>query len=251
MERFAGRVALVTGAAGGIGQAVCRRLASEGAAIVATDLQASMVESLVSELRSGAAGGRALALGLDVRDRTSAGQAVNAAVREFGRVDVLINNAGIFAQTPLLEIQAERWDALMAINLRGVLVCSQATLEAMISDGRGGAIVNLASLAGQVGGVVAGADYAASKAGVVALTKSLAKVAAPYGIRVNAVNPGVIDTAMPAQFPPAARARMIEDTPLKRMGRPDEVASAIAFLASDDASFITGTTLDINGGLYV
>jgi 3-oxoacyl-[acyl-carrier protein] reductase len=139
----------------------------------------------------------------------------------------------------------------MAINLRGTLVCSQAALAAMIADGRGGAIVNLASLAGQVGGVVAGADYAASKAGVVALTKSLAKAAARYGVRVNAVNPGVIDTAMPAQFPPAARARMIEDTPLKRMGRPDEVASAIAFLASDDASFITGTTLDINGGLYM
>jgi 3-oxoacyl-[acyl-carrier protein] reductase len=249
MQRFEGRVALVTGAAGGIGQAVCRRLASEGAAIVATDLQASLVEPLVSELRGGTAG--ALALSLDVRDRTSAGQAVNAAIQQFGRLDVVINNAGIFAQTPLLEIQADRWDALMAINLRGVLLCSQAALEAMISDGRGGAIVNLASLAGQVGGVVAGADYAASKAGVVALTKSLAKVAAPYGVRVNAVNPGVIDTAMPAQFPPAARAKMIDDTPLKRMGRPDEVASAIAFLASDDASFITGTTLDINGGLYV
>ncbi|MBV9542857.1 MAG: SDR family oxidoreductase [Chloroflexi bacterium] len=250
MQRFEGRIALVTGAAGGIGQAVCRRLASEGAAIVATDLQASQVEGLASELR-GNDGGRALALGLDVRDKSSAVQAVNAAIKEFGKLDVLINNAGIFAQTPLLEIQAERWDALMAINLRGVLLCSQAAVEAMISDGRGGAIVNLASLAGQVGGVVAGADYAASKAGVVALTKSLAKVAAPYGIRVNAVNPGVIDTAMPAQFPPAARARMIEDTPLKRMGRPDEVAAAIAFLASDDASFITGTTLDINGGLYV
>ena len=250
MQRFEGRIALVTGAAGGIGQAVCRRLASEGAAIVASDLQASQVEGLASELR-GNDGGRALALRLDVRDKSSAVQAVNAAIKEFGKLDVLINNAGIFAQTPLLEIQAERWDALMAINLRGVLLCSQAAVEAMISDGRGGAIVNLASLAGQVGGVVAGADYAASKAGVVALTKSLAKVAAPYGIRVNAVNPGVIDTAMPAQFPPAARARMIEDTPLKRMGRPEEVASAIAFLASDDASFITGTTLDINGGLYV
>ncbi|MBV9172194.1 MAG: SDR family oxidoreductase, partial [Chloroflexi bacterium] len=190
MQRFEGRIALVTGAAGGIGQAVCRRLASEGAAIVATDLQASLVEALASELR-GNDGGRALALRLDVRDKSSAVQAVNAAIKEFGKLDVLINNAGIFAQTPLLEIQAERWDALMAINLRGVLLCSQAAVEAMISDGRGGAIVNLASLAGQVGGVVAGADYAASKAGVVALTKSLAKVAAPYGIRVNAVNPGV------------------------------------------------------------
>jgi 3-oxoacyl-[acyl-carrier protein] reductase len=249
MDRFQGRVALITGAAGGIGQAVCRRLAAEGAAIIATDLQAGMVEPLVDELRN--TGARAVAHSVDVRDKSSAVQAINAGVKEFGRLDVLINNAGIFAQTPLLEIQPERWDALLAINLRGVLVCSQAALEAMISDGRGGAIVNLASLAGQVGGVVAGADYAASKAGVVALTKSLAKVAAPYTIRVNAVNPGVIDTAMPAQFPPAARAKMIDDTPLKRMGRPEEVASAIAFLASDDASFITGTTLDINGGLYV
>lgn len=249
MRRFEGRVALVTGAAGGIGQAVCRRLASEGAAIAASDLKAELVSSLVDNLRAEEA--RALALGLDVRDKASARAAIDATVREFGRLDVLINNAGIFAQTSLLDIEPERWDALMAINLRGVLLCSQAALETMIADGRGGAIVNLASLAGQVGGVVAGADYAASKAGVVALTKSLAKVAARYGIRVNAVNPGVIDTAMPAQFPPEARAKMIEDTPLKRMGRPEEVASAIAFLASDDASFITGTTLDINGGLYV
>jgi len=250
MQRFEGRVALITGAAGGIGQAICRRLAAEGAAIAASDLDASAVGPLVSELGTNGRG-RALALSLDVRQPTNARAAINQVIAELGRLDVLVNNAGIFAQTPVLEIDPERWDALMAINLRGTLVCSQAVLAAMIADGRGGAIVNLASLAGQVGGVVAGADYAASKAGVVALTKSLAKAAARYGVRVNAVNPGVIDTAMPAQFPPAARARMIEDTPLKRMGRPDEVASAIAFLASDDASFITGTTLDINGGLYM
>ena len=249
MERFAGRVALITGAAGGIGQAICRRLAHEGAAIAATDLDEAMVHSLATELRTG--GARAITTSLDVRDKSSARGAVDRVMAEFGRLDVLVNNAGIFAQTPILEIDPERWDALLAINLRGVLVCSQAALDAMIANARGGAIVNLASLAGQVGGGVAGADYAASKAGLVALTKSLAKSVARYGIRVNAVNPGVIDTAMPAQFPPQARAKMIEDTPLKRMGRPDEVAAAIAFLASDDASFITGTTLDINGGIYM
>jgi 3-oxoacyl-[acyl-carrier protein] reductase len=249
MQRFEGRVALVTGAAGGIGQAMCRRLADEGAAIAASDMDTALLSPLMAEL--GGRGVRTLALGLDVRQAGTARETVQRIVGELGRLDVLVNNAGVFAQTPVLEIDPERWDALMAVNLRGVLVCSQAAMRAMIDAGRGGAIVNLASLAGQVGGVVAGADYAASKAGVVALTKSLAKAAARFGIRVNAVNPGVIDTAMPAQFPPEARARMIEDTPLKRMGRPEEVASAIAFLASDDASFITGTTLDINGGIYV
>jgi NAD(P)-dependent dehydrogenase (short-subunit alcohol dehydrogenase family) len=239
-------VALVTGAAGGIGQAICRRLASEGATVAASDLDAGMLQPLIDEL-----GGHSLAVSLDVRQPGSAQAAVGRIKAELGRLDVLVNNAGIFARTPVLEIDPDRWDGLMAVNLRGVLVCSQAALQVMIADGRGGAVVNLASLAGQVGGVVAGADYAASKAGVVALTKSLAKAAAQHGVRVNAVNPGVIDTAMPAQFPPAARARMIDDTPLKRMGRPDEVAAAIAFLASDDASFITGTTLDINGGLYM
>ena len=249
MQRFEGRVALVTGAAGGIGRATCRRLADEGAAVVATDRAAELVDDLVQELSR--RGTRALGLSLDVRDPRAAEAVVQRLLAELGQLDVLVNNAGVFAQTPVLEIDPERWDALMAINLRGVLVCSQAALRVMQAAGRGGAIVNLGSLAGQVGGIVAGADYAASKAGVIALTKSLAKQAASGGVRVNAVNPGVIDTAMPAQFPPAERARMIESTPLKRMGRPEEVAAAIAFLASEDASFITGASLDVNGGLHM
>ena len=249
MQRFTDRVALVTGAAGGIGQAICTRLASEGAAIAATDVDAGLVAPLVQHLQ--AQGTRAVGLSLDVRSPQSAADTIEQIIRDLGRLDVLVNNAGVFSKTPLLELEPDGWDRVLQINLRGVLICSQAALRAMARTGTPGAIVNLASLAGQVGGVVAGADYAASKAGVVALTKTFAKVGAAHGIRCNAVNPGVIDTAMPAQFPPEARERMIQDTPLKRMGRPDEVASAVAFLASDDASFITGTSLDINGGLYV
>ncbi len=247
--RFDRRVAVVTGAAGGIGRATCLRLASEGATVAATDVDAHLVGSLVDEIRG--AGGRALGLGLDVRDPSSTQAAMGRVVHDLGSLDVLVNNAGVFAQTPVMDIDPDRWDALMAVNLRGVLVCSQAAGRIMRERGTEGAIVNLGSLAGQVGGVVAGADYAASKAGVIALTKSLAKQFASFGVRVNAVNPGVIDTAMPAQFPSASRARMIEDTPLKRMGRPEEVASVIAFLASDDASFVTGTTLDVNGGIHM
>jgi len=242
-------VALVTGAAGGIGSATCRRLASEGAAVAATDLQESLVAPLVAQLRD--MGARAMALSLDVRDPASAQSVVQRVVAELGSLDILVNNAGIFAQTPIRDIDPDRWDRLLAVNLRGVLVCSQAAVAAMAAGGRGGAIVNLGSLAGQVGGIVAGADYAASKAGVVAFTKSLAKQAAEFGVRVNVVNPGVIDTAMPAQFPPAERERMIASTPLRRMGRAEEVASVIAFLASDDASFVTGAGVDINGGLHM
>jgi NAD(P)-dependent dehydrogenase (short-subunit alcohol dehydrogenase family) len=249
VRRLVGRVALVTGAGGGIGRATCRRLAAEGAAVAATDVQATLVEDLVEELQRG--GARALGLALDVRDPASAAAVVRRVVDELGRLDILVNNAGVFAQTPIAELDPERWDAVMAVNLRGVLVCSQAALRAMAAGGRGGAIVNLGSMAGQVGGVVAGADYAASKAGVIALTKSLAKQAAGLGVRANVVNPGVIDTAMPAQFPAAARERMVADTPLKRLGRAEEVAAAIAFLASDDASFITGAGLDVNGGLHM
>jgi len=242
-------VALVTGAAGGIGSATCRRLASEGAAVAATDLQESLVAPLVAQLRD--MGARAMALSLDVRDPASAQSVVQQVVAELGSLDIRVNNAGIFAQTPIRDIDPDRWDSLLAVNLRGVLVCSQVAVAAMAAGGRGGAIVNLGSLAGQVGGIVAGADYAASKAGVIAFTKSLAKQAAEFGVRVNVVNPGVIDTAMPAQFPPAERERMIASTPLRRMGRAEEVASVIAFLASDDASFVTGAGVDINGGLHM
>jgi 3-oxoacyl-[acyl-carrier protein] reductase len=171
-------------------------------------------------------------------------------VERFGALDILVNIAGVLDMTPLDRLTPEVWDRVLNVNLKGTLLPSQAALKVMRAR-RQGRIINLGSLAGEVGGVVAGANYAAAKAGVICLTKSLAKHAAPFGILVNCINPGVIDTAMPAAFPPEDLAAMIAATPLQRLGRPEEVASVVVFLASDAASFVTGTSIDVNGGLYM
>jgi 3-oxoacyl-[acyl-carrier protein] reductase len=252
---FTGKAVLVTGSSRGMGAAIVEAFARAGAVClvhyVADADGQNRRDADDTAGRCRGHGATAHVLEADVRSYEAVEKLIREAFAAAGRLDILVNNAGVFAQTPIAELEPERWDALMAVNLRGVLVCSQAALRAMAAGGRGGAIVNLGSMAGQVGGVVAGADYAASKAGVIALTKSLAKQAAGLGVRANVVNPGVIDTAMPAQFPAAARERMVADTPLKRLGRAEEVAAAIAFLASDDASFITGAGLDVNGGLHM
>ena len=169
---------------------------------------------------------------------------------ELGRIDVLVNNAGVLRPVAFDRLTEEQWDQVMAVNLKGVFLCSQAPLRVMSSQ-EAGVIVNIGSLAGQVGGVVAPADYAASKAGVIYLTKSLAKLAAPFGVRVNCINPGLIETAMVGAFSPEQQERLIADTPLGRLGRPEEVASVAVFLASERASFVTGEAIQVNGGLHV
>jgi 3-oxoacyl-[acyl-carrier protein] reductase len=168
----------------------------------------------------------------------------------YGGVDVLVNAAGIFQSGPIDDLTAGDWDRMMAVNLKGVFLCSQAALRHMKAR-RTGAIVSIASLAGQVGGIHAGAHYATSKAGVISLTKSLAKNAGPFGIRVNCVNPGVIETAMTRDWPDAVRAGIVASTPLGRVGQAVEVARVIVFLSSEAASFIHGAHIDINGGVHM
>jgi 3-oxoacyl-[acyl-carrier protein] reductase len=241
------KVVIITGGSGGIGRETALAFAAEGARVVVADLNVGAARVVAGEI-----GGedRAVAVGVDVSDKASVTAMFESAVRAFGGVDVLVNGAGIFHRIPIDEITVEQWDQLMAINLRGVLLCCQGALNVM-KPRRSGCIVNIASMGGQLGGIVAGADYTASKAAILCLTKSLAKNAGPFGIRVNAVNPGVIVTPMTSPWGPETLAQRAAETPLGRNGEPEEVAGAIVFLASRRASFIHGSHVDINGGIYM
>mgnify|MGYP005858659895 CR=1 FL=1 len=240
------KVVVITGAGGGIGRACAIEFAKEGAKLVLSDLNRAAAQAVADEVA--ASGTAVIAVQTDVSSPESVQELFDQALATFGRVDVLVNNAGIFQSKPIAEMTPADWDQMMAVNLRGVFLCSQAAFKIM-REQRSGKIVSLGSLAGQVGGIVAGANYAVSKAGVICFTKSLAKQAGPYNINVNCVNPGVIDTPMTRPWGEAQLQKMAAETPLRRLGKPEDVAKAIVFLASDAASFIHGAHLDINGGI--
>jgi 3-oxoacyl-[acyl-carrier protein] reductase len=241
---LAGKAAIVTGAAGGIGLACCRALVGEGAKVVIADLDGAVAKARASEL-----GSSCLGFGVDVANSRDVERLVEVAVSTFGRLDVLVTCAGVFHATPIDGISPAEWDSVQAVNLKGTFLIAQAALKVMIPQGSG-RIVTVASLAGQTGGIGAGASYAASKAGVVALTKSIARFAGPHGINANCVNPGLIETPMLDGWPQEALERTVTATPLGRMGTPEEVADTVVWLASDRASFVHGAHVDVNGGLY-
>jgi len=241
---LAGKVALVTGAASGIGRACSSALVAEGAQVVLADLDGDGAERAKSEL------GATASSPLDVTDPDDVDALVAHADQTLGSLDVLVTCAGVFHATPFDEITPEEWDRVQAVNLRGTFLVCQAAVKAMLPR-RKGRIVTVASLAGQVGGLAAGASYAASKAGVVALTKSIARFAGPFGITANCVNPGVIETPMIAAWPAEVRERTVEATPLGRTGTPEEVAAVVVWLASDAAAFVHGAHVDVNGGLHM
>jgi 2-hydroxycyclohexanecarboxyl-CoA dehydrogenase len=244
MTRLDGRTAVVTGGAAGIGAATVRRFAAEGATVVVADLDKPAAKQLAEEV-----GG--LAVTLDVADT----DAVHDVFAGLGPVDVLVNNAGGDRTAFFVDTTPADWDRWIAVNLRGTLACTHAVLPGM-QQRRRGAIVNVASEAGRAG-LAAGATYSAAKAGVLGFTKAIAREAARYGVRCNAVTPGPIETKLLAEVGASGelgakvRQAMVAGTMLRRAGTPDEVAAGIAFLASDDASYITGHTLSISGGAYV
>jgi len=240
---LAGKTAVVTGAASGIGLACSRALAAEGATVVLADLNEAAAQEAAREV-----GGHAVAV--DVTKPEDARRVVEEAVARGGALDVLVACAGAFHATQLDRIEPDEWDRIQDVNLRGVFLCAQAALDVMIPR-RSGRIVTIASLAGQTGGLAAGASYAASKAGVAALTKSIARFAGPHGITANCVNPGIIDTPLTAGWPAEVRDRTVAQTPLGRMGRAEEVAAVVVMLASDAASFVHGAHVDVNGGLFM
>jgi 2-hydroxycyclohexanecarboxyl-CoA dehydrogenase len=245
-KRFAGRTALVTGGASGIGAATARRLAAEGAVVAVADIDEVGAKTVADEVDG-------VALALDVTDTAAVREAVPALEAELGPLDVLVNNAGGDRFVFFLESDEADWDAALDLNLLSVVAVTHAVLGGMCARHRG-AIVNVASEAGRVG-TVAGALYSAAKGGVIAFTKAVAREAISAGVRVNAVTPGPVDTPLLAgsvaahPFGPALRQGMVDATVYGRPGRPDEVAAAIAYLASDDASFTTGHALPVSGGL--
>ena len=242
------KVALVTGAGRGIGKATAIALAREGASVVVNDVDLQSAEETADEIT--AMGCKALPIKADVSDRTEVTKMVDTIIETFKRIDILVNNAGIFSSVSLDDITEDEWDKVIKVNLKGVFLCSQAVMKLMKKQ-RSGKIINISSLAAKVGGIFAGADYAASKAGVIALTKSLAKQLAPYDTNVNAVAPAVIETDMTKNWPKEVKEAFLKQIPLGRFGKPEEVAETVLFLVSDGANFITGATIDVNGGILM
>jgi 3-oxoacyl-[acyl-carrier protein] reductase len=248
-ERFTDKIAIVTGGGGEIGRATAKRLAQEGAIVAVVDLKHELAEQAAAEIV--AARGQAWAWQTDVARRDQVEAMTGEVLQRHGRIDVLCNIAGIAPPAPFLETTDANWDATIDVNLKGVFFCSQIVARSMVSGGVKGNIVNMASTNGLVGevGLVA---YNASKFGVVGLTMTAAIELAPRGIRVNAVAPGMIRTRLSQAVldadPELARTYFQDKIPMARFGEPDEVAAAIAFLASDDAGFITGHSLVVDGG---
>ncbi|MCC6178521.1 MAG: SDR family oxidoreductase [Chloroflexi bacterium] len=243
--RVAGKVALVTGARGGIGLAAARLLGAEGASVVLGDV--ADVTDAVREVER--AGGRAIGTRLDVTRAADAEAAVAHAIEHFDRLDILVNNAGIAHPARLADVTDELWDRILTVNLKGPFICSRAAAPHLSS---GGAIVNVASLAGRSFSPAMACAYSASKAGLLGLTRHLAKELAPSGIRVNAVNPGVVETSLiDGAYSAEHLSAVVGTIPLGRIASPEEIASVIVFLASDAASYVTGASLDTNGGIFM
>lgn len=241
--KLVNKVAFVTGAGQGMGRAMVRRFAEEGAAVVAADINLDAARETIEGLPAG----RALALACNVADSASVAAAMAAVVERFGRLDVLVNNAGVGSVDAFLDTPDEHWQRVIGVNLTGVFLCSREAARLMHQSGQGGVIVNLSSTAAISG--EGPSHYCASKAGVMGLTRSLARELAASQIRVNTIVPGPTNTPMMAGIPDDWMQSMVKAIPLGRMCEPAEIAAVAAFLASDDASFITGQNIAVNGGM--
>ena len=244
---FQDRVSVITGASQGIGEAIALAFAREGATTVLVDIQKAKLEAVAAKIA--ALGGKAAVREADVSKLDQATATVESVLAEFKKIDHLVNNAGITRDNLLMRMKEDEWDAVMAVNLKGVFNFCKAAVRSMLGA-RGGRIVNLASVVGQMGNA-GQTNYAAAKAGLIGFTKSLAREVASRGITVNAVAPGYIATPMTANLPEPVKKMFLDIIPLQRFGTPDEVASAVKFLCSDEAGYITGHVLQLNGGMYM
>ena len=244
--RLAGKVAMVTGAGGGIGAATAKRLAAEGARVCVIDVMKDGVAATVESIRG--AGGEALGVEGDVSLKREVEGMVERILQQFGRLDILINNAGINRDAMAAKMTEEQWDAVIDVNLKGSFLCAQAAMAPM-REQKGGRIVNTASISAL--GNIGQANYSASKGGIISLTRTLALEGARYGIRVNCVAPGGTETRMVAGIPADILEKLTSQVPMQRMAKPEEIAAVHAFLVSDDASFITGQVIYVDGGTSV
>jgi 3-oxoacyl-[acyl-carrier protein] reductase len=241
------RIALVTGAAQGIGRTIALLLAQEGANLVIADINGAQAQNTAREIE--ALGRKALAVHVDVSRFAEAEKMAAAALEAFGRIDILVNNAGITRDGLFIKMGEEEWDAVIAVNLKSVFNCSKAVVRQMIKQ-REGRIISISSVVGQIGNI-GQANYAASKAGIIGLTKTLAREVVSRGITVNAVAPGFIETEMTGSLPEKVKDGFLQAIPMGRMGTPRDVAQAVVFLASDASNYITGQVINVNGGLYM
>jgi NAD(P)-dependent dehydrogenase (short-subunit alcohol dehydrogenase family) len=242
------RIAIVTGGARGIGRAIGTAFAASGIVTVIADIDLDAAETTAGELRS--RGAEAWAIGADVSQTADVVRLVGDCIDRFGRLDVLVNNAGILSSTTYDAVSEAEWDRVMAVNLKGVMFATREALRPMKAQGWG-RVISISSLAGRSGGVRSGAAYVASKAALIGLTRHLARSVARDGITVNAVAPGTTDTDILKGFTDEQMAAINEAIPIGRLGRPEEIAATVAFLASDAAAFITGAIIDVNGGMYM
>jgi len=249
MLELKNKVAIITGARRGMGKSHAIKLAKAGAKVVVADISLEDCQKVVDEIKK--SGGEAMAVKCDVTKKAEVDEMVQMAVKKWGKVDILVNNAGICQFKPFLELTEEEWDRTIDINLKGYFLCAQAAAKEMIKQ-KSGVIINIASVAmGQQGiGFPNIAHYCASKGGIVGMTEALAVELAPYNIRANAISPGMIETPMidPVKQDPKTMEAMLARVPMRRVGKPEEVSNLVLFLASDESSYMTGSTVVIDGG---
>jgi len=244
--KLKGRVALVTGAAQGIGKSIAEALAKEGADIIVSDINIELAKITANEI--GGLGVKSIAVKTNVADANDVAASVEQAVKEFGKIDILVNNAGITKDNLVIRMKDEDWDAVLSVNLRSMFLCIKAIAPLMMKN-RWGRIVNIASIVGEMGNF-GQANYSAAKAGAIGLTKTVARELASRGITCNAIAPGFIDTAMTQKLSDDVKKRLSEQIPLTRLGTPEDIAKAVVFLCAD-ADYITGQVVNVNGGMYM
>src|SRR3989338_9125426 len=236
------KVALVTGSAQGIGKTIAAALAKEGAKVIISDVNLELAQQTAKELNT-------KAYKLNVADNVETESVIKAVAAEFGKIDILVNNAGITKDNLLIRMKKEEWDAVLGVNLTGVFNCTKAISSLMMKQ-RSGKIINIASIVGQMGNF-GQANYAASKGGVIGFTKTVAKELASRNVTANAIAPGFIQTAMTDKLSEEVKKKMLELIPLGKLGTPEDVASAVVFLAGPEADYITGQVIAVNGGMYM
>ncbi|MDR7857434.1 3-oxoacyl-ACP reductase FabG [Tissierella sp.] len=245
--RLLNKVAIITGGGRGIGEATAKKFVQEGAKVVVADINPNDIEETVNEILS--SGGEATGIIVDVTNQESVNKMVEETVKKYGRLDIIVNNAGITMDSTLLKMTEDQWDKVIDVNLKGVYFCGQAAAKVMVEQG-GGVILNASSVVG-IHGNFGQTNYAATKWGVIGMTKTWAKELGKKGVRSNAVAPGFIATPMVKKMPENVIDMMKSKAPLQRLGEPEDIANAYAFLASDEAKFITGAVLEVTGGVVI